>query len=109
MILQKHRGQHFGTILSRAISLSTSLCCVGAVAMVASMRSALTQSYPSRPIRIIVPYAAGGPSDTITRIVGERMRASLGQPVIIDNMGGAAGRIGTSQIARAAPDGYTLG
>jgi tripartite-type tricarboxylate transporter receptor subunit TctC len=67
------------------------------------------QVYPSRPITIVVPFAAGGPSDTLTRIVGERMRTSLGQPVIIDNVGGAAGRIGTGRVARAAPDGYTLG
>src|SRR5262245_35031542 len=103
MLSQKHRGQNPSSTLPRAITLSAALCCVAAVAVVTSMGSALTQSYPSRPVKIIVPYAAGGPSDTITRIVGERMRASLGQPVIIDNMGGAAGRIGTSQIARAAP------
>jgi tripartite-type tricarboxylate transporter receptor subunit TctC len=71
--------------------------------------SATAQVYPSRPITIIVPFAAGGPSDVLTRIVAERMRASLGQPLIIDNVGGAAGRIGTGRIARAAPDGYTLG
>ena len=71
--------------------------------------AAMAQVYPSRPITIIVPFAAGGPSDTLTRILAERMRASLGQPVIIDNVGGAAGRIGTGRVARAAPDGYTLG
>ena len=66
------------------------------------------QVYPSRPITIIVPFAAGGPSDTLTRVLAERMRMSLGQPVVIDNVGGAAGRIGTGRGARAAPDGYTL-
>src|SRR5262249_3673799 len=71
--------------------------------------SATTQTYPSRPITIIVPFAAGGPGDTLTRILAERMRASLGQPVIVDNVGGAAGRIGTSRVARSAPDGYTVG
>ena len=69
---------------------------------------ATAQVYPSRPITIIVPYTAGGPGDTLTRILAERMRASLGQPVIIDNVGGAAGRIGTGRVARATPDGYTL-
>src|SRR5262245_48633225 len=68
----------------------------------------MAQVYPSRPITIIVPFAAGGPSDTLTRILAERMRASLGQPVVIDNVGGAAGRIGTGRAARAVPDGYTL-
>ncbi len=70
--------------------------------------SAAAQVYPSRPITIIVPFTAGGPSDTLTRIVAERMRAALGQPIIVDNVGGAAGRIGTGRGARAAPDGYTL-
>jgi tripartite-type tricarboxylate transporter receptor subunit TctC len=70
--------------------------------------SAAAQVYPSHPITIIVPFTAGGPSDTLTRIVAERMRAALGQPIIIDNVGGAAGRIGTGRGARAAPDGYTL-
>jgi tripartite-type tricarboxylate transporter receptor subunit TctC len=109
MLSQKHWGQSPNSTLPRAIALSTSLCCVAAVAVVASMGSALTQNYPSRPIKIIVPFGAGGPSDTITRIVGERMRTALGQPLIIDNVSGAAGRIGTGQIARATPDGYTLG
>jgi tripartite-type tricarboxylate transporter receptor subunit TctC len=70
--------------------------------------TAAAQVYPSHPITIIVPFTAGGPSDTLTRIVAERMRAALGQPIIIDNVGGAAGRIGTGRGARAAPDGYTL-
>src|SRR5262245_3580950 len=68
----------------------------------------MAQVYPSRPITIVVPFAAGGPSDTLTRILAERMRTSLGQPIVIDNVGGAAGRIGTSRAAGAAPDGYTL-
>src|SRR3954463_14675906 len=70
---------------------------------------AIAQVYPSRPITIIVPFPAGGSSDVLTRIVAERMRLSIGQPVIIDNVGGAAGRTGTGRIARAVPDGYTLG
>jgi tripartite-type tricarboxylate transporter receptor subunit TctC len=70
--------------------------------------SAAAQVYPSHPITIIVPFTAGGPSDTLTRVVADRMRAALGQPIIIDNVGGAAGRIGTGRGARAAPDGYTL-
>jgi tripartite-type tricarboxylate transporter receptor subunit TctC len=85
---------------------------LGSLAIAASLElaaSATAQVYPSRPITIIVPYTAGGPTDTFTRIVAERMRVSLGQPVIIDNVGGAAGRIGTARLERAAPDGYTLG
>jgi len=80
-----------------------------AVAALASTGSAATPIYPSRPITIIVPYAAGGQSDILLRILAEHMRGSLGQPVLIDNVGGAAGRVGTVRLARAAPDGYTLG
>ena len=79
-----------------------------AVALPAA-RIARGQSYPSRPITMIVPFAAGGPTDTIGRIVGERMRASLGQSVIIENITGAAGSIAVGRVARAAPDGYTIG
>jgi tripartite-type tricarboxylate transporter receptor subunit TctC len=70
--------------------------------------SARAQVYPIRPITLIVPFAAGGPTDTITRIVTEGMRASLGQPIIIENVGGADGSIAVGRVARAAPDGYTL-
>ena len=64
--------------------------------------------YPSRPITMIVPFAAGGPTDTIARILAEHMRVSLGQPVILENVAGAAGSIGVGRVARAAGDGYTL-
>jgi len=66
------------------------------------------QTYPVRPITLIVPFAAGGPTDTIARIVTEGMRASLGQPIIIENVGGADGSIAVGRAARAAPDGYTI-
>jgi tripartite-type tricarboxylate transporter receptor subunit TctC len=66
------------------------------------------QSYPSRPITAIVGYAAGGPTDTIARIVTERMKAALGQPILVENVTGASGSIGTGRVARAAPDGYTI-
>jgi tripartite-type tricarboxylate transporter receptor subunit TctC len=69
---------------------------------------AAEQVYPSRPITIVVPFAAGGPTDTIARIVAEHMRVSLGQPVILENVAGAAGSIGAGRVARAARDGYTL-
>jgi len=69
---------------------------------------AAEQFYPSRPITMIVPFAAGGPTDTIARILAEHMRVSLGQPVILENVTGAAGSIGVGRVARAAGDGYTL-
>ena len=71
--------------------------------------TALAQStYPTRPIRIIVPYPAGGVVDSIARIVGERLASQYGQPVVIENRTGAGGAIGTDLVARSAPDGYTL-
>jgi tripartite-type tricarboxylate transporter receptor subunit TctC len=69
---------------------------------------AKAESYPMRPITLVVPYAAGGPADTVGRILAERMRASLGQPIIIENVGGANGSIAVGRVARAAPDGYTI-
>src|SRR5262245_61846080 len=66
------------------------------------------QVYPSRPIRMVVPFPPGGPLDTVARITAEAMRTSLGQPVIIENVTGAAGSIGVGRVARAAADGYTL-
>jgi tripartite-type tricarboxylate transporter receptor subunit TctC len=70
---------------------------------------AQAQVYPSRPVTMIVPFPAGGPIDATGRIVAEGMRASLGQPVIIENVSGASGSIGTGRVARAEPDGYTFG
>jgi tripartite-type tricarboxylate transporter receptor subunit TctC len=70
--------------------------------------TAMGQTYPSRPITMVVPFAAGGPTDTVARIVAERMHVSLGQPIIIENVVGASGTVGTGRVARAAPDGYTV-
>ena len=69
---------------------------------------ALAQEYPSRPIRFIVPYPPGGGTDVVARILQEALAAELGQPVIIDNRGGAAGNLGTDIAAKAPPDGYTV-
>ena len=69
---------------------------------------AQAQDYPSKPIRMIVPFAAGGILDIVARAVGERLSGSLGQAIVVDNRGGAGGSIGTEIAARAAPDGYTL-
>jgi len=80
----------------------------GAAALPAMSRVARAQAYPTRPITLIVPFAAGGPNDRIARIIAERMRVLLGQPVMIENVDGAAGSIGTGRAARAAPDGYTI-
>ena len=66
------------------------------------------QSYPAKPIRLVIPWPAGGPSDIIGRAFAERLAKVLGQPLVIDNRGGASGAIGAEALARAAPDGYTL-
>jgi tripartite-type tricarboxylate transporter receptor subunit TctC len=70
--------------------------------------AALAQAYPSKPIRMIVPFPAGGTTDIAARIVAQRMSESMGQPVTVDNRGGAGGAIGADAVAKAAPDGYTI-
>lgn len=72
------------------------------------LASAQTGSYPNKPIHMVVPYAAGGNADITARVVARKMSEGLGQPIIIDNKGGANGGIGTDVVAKAAPDGYTL-
>jgi tripartite-type tricarboxylate transporter receptor subunit TctC len=81
---------------------------LAAAIFVLGFGAAHTQSYPSRPITIIVPFAAGGPTDVIGRALAEKMRATLGQPVLIENVTGAGGSIGATRGAQAAPDGYTI-
>jgi tripartite-type tricarboxylate transporter receptor subunit TctC len=70
---------------------------------------AFAQAYPTKPITLIVPFSAGGPTDLMARIVGERMAKELGQQIVIDNITGAAGSIAMGKLAHAAPDGYTIG
>jgi tripartite-type tricarboxylate transporter receptor subunit TctC len=73
-----------------------------------SSRIALAQTFPARPITIVVPFPAGGPTDTLGRVLADRMKNALGQSVIIENLTGAAGTIGSAHVARSPPDGYTL-
>jgi len=80
------------------------LACAG----VLSVSASLAQPYPTRTVTLIVPYGAGGPLDTLTRIVSERMRVSLGQPIVIENITGASGVVGVGRAVRAEPDGYTV-
>ena len=79
-----------------------------ALAVLAVFTGAQAQTWPARPITLIVPFPPGGSTDTAARIIGERMRAPLGQTVVIENVGGAGGSIGVGRVARAAPDGYTI-
>jgi tripartite-type tricarboxylate transporter receptor subunit TctC len=71
-------------------------------------RIATAQSYPSRPITMIVPFAAGSSADVVARVLAERMKGALGQPIIVENVSGADGSIGVGRVARAKPDGYTI-
>jgi tripartite-type tricarboxylate transporter receptor subunit TctC len=75
---------------------------------VAGIAGASAQDYPNRPITVIVPFPPGGPTDAIIRNLGERMRVSLGQPLVVEYVTGAGGTVGTARVARAAPDGYTI-
>ncbi len=70
---------------------------------------AAAQDFPSRPVTMIIPFAAGGPTDVLGRIVGARMSEVLGQQVVIENVGGAGGMTGAARVAQSAPDGYTIG
>jgi tripartite-type tricarboxylate transporter receptor subunit TctC len=79
-----------------------------AIAALFGIGSAAAQTYPSKPITVIVPFAAGGATDVLARFLGERMRAILGQPIIVENVTGAGGSIGVTRLVRAPADGYTL-
>src|ERR1700693_759676 len=87
--------------------LALSLCAGWALHGI-SLAPAQAQAYPSWPIRIIVPYPPGGPTDGITRIISDRLGAVLGQSIVVENKSGAGGSIGAKVVASADPDGYTL-
>jgi tripartite-type tricarboxylate transporter receptor subunit TctC len=81
-----------------------------AIALMATLQSgAVAQVYPTRPVTMVVPFPDGGPSDVVPRILGDRLRATLGQSIVVENVAGAGGSIGMGRVARAAPDGYTVG
>src|SRR5262245_15109350 len=80
----------------------------GAAALPAVSRIAWAQAYPSRPVRIIVPFPAGQATDTLARLMGPSLSERLGQPFVIENRTGSGGNIGTESVVRATPDGYTL-
>jgi tripartite-type tricarboxylate transporter receptor subunit TctC len=95
------------SLLNRTVTKNLYRAAIFAAALV-PIQSATAQSYPSRPVTLVLPFAAGGPTDTLARILAERMRVTLGQPVIVENVTGAAGTISIGRVVRAAPDGYTL-
>src|SRR5262245_14320364 len=91
----------FGFASLPAVAVATVLAAVPATAQDAS-------SWPSRPVRIVVPASAGGIADAVARLMGEALAKRLGQPFVLDNIAGGASLIGTAAVAKAAPDGYTL-
>src|SRR3712207_5563378 len=81
---------------------------VAAAALIATLAPGLAQDYPDRPITFVVPFSAGGPTDTVTRLVAESMSKTLGQQVVVQNVTGAGGTLGAGEVAAAEPDGYTV-
>src|SRR5687767_1286319 len=81
--------------------------CAAGVFAIATADVAAAQSYPNRPIRLVVPLVAGGPPDVIARVIGDAVASRLGQNVVVENRVGAGGTVGTRSVAAAAPDGYT--
>ena len=84
------------------------LAAAAAAGVTAMPLGAMAQAYPTKPITMIVPFAAGGPTDALARVLGQRMSEALGQQIVIENIGGAGGTIGVNKAAKANPDGYTL-
>ena len=96
-------------MLHRAILAGLAAAAVVAAFAFPAPQPAAADDYPSHPITMIVPYPAGGGVDSMGRLVGQKLSASLGQQVVVENRGGAGGMIGTRDAAKAAPDGYTIG
>ena len=90
------------------LALATTAIAVTALTILAVASEAAAQTYPDRPVRIIVPTSPGGAIDTVARVIAEKLTARWGKPVVIENRSGAAMRVGTDAVAKSAPDGYTL-
>ena len=93
MIFHRRRFLHFATAAAVLPALS---------------RTAVAQSYPDRPVRVVVPYAPGGPTDVVTRLVAQKLAERTGKQFYVENIGGGGGNIAMGRVAKMAPDGYTL-
>ncbi len=89
-------------------SVSCRIALIAGLLFCAPYIGVMAQEYPTKPVRVINPYTAGGPGDFLGRLINEKLQASLGQPFLTENRIGAGGNVGTTSVARAAPDGYTL-
>jgi tripartite-type tricarboxylate transporter receptor subunit TctC len=101
---QRNKKTVWGEIMKQFLIVAVATL----VGVATSQTQVVAQGYPTRPITVVVPFPAGGPSDVIARIVSENMSKTLGQTMVIENVGGAGGTIGSARVAAAAPDGYTL-
>src|SRR5262245_61056224 len=89
--------------------MRTFVCMIAAAAaLIGASQTASAQQYPNRPITVIVPFAAGGPTDVLARILSQHMSQTLGQQIVVENVTGGGGSIGAARVAKAAPDGYTM-
>lgn len=94
--------------MKKLIKTALAACCVAAFTLPAAAQSTAGADFPNKPIKLIVPFPAGGTSDVLGRLVGEKLGDALGQPVVVENRAGANGNIGADYVARSAPDGYTV-
>src|ERR1044071_6453144 len=101
-----HDGTSCVSLIWRAEGVSIKRVWLLAVGVVAFCSAASAQNFPTKTVTVVVPFSAGGPTDTIARIMAERMTKSLGQTVLVENVTGAGGNIGVARVVRAAPDGY---
>src|SRR5262249_60432100 len=85
-----------------------SMLVAAGLAMAPGLSASAQQPYPTRPITVLVPFAAGGPTDVLTRILGQHMSHTLGQQIVVENVTGGGGSIRAARVAKAAPDGYTM-
>src|SRR5262245_13474374 len=92
----------------RRILLFLAVATAAVAAQMTTAHTVFAQTYPARSITLIVPFAAGGPTDVVARIVGDHMSRTLGQPILIENVIGAGGTTATTRAARATPDGHTI-
>ena len=100
--------RYFNPITRRSVIVAAAAAATAILTSVLTMSAAAQPQWPAKPIKLIVPFAPGGSNDIIARVLATRLGARIGQPVIVDNKGGAGGTIGTDLVAKSPPDGYTL-